>query len=86
MTDKTGIVQALLDAGYGQAGGGRPSGNGTVPQYAFVRYQMRAWHTGLAAFVLWQVTGNPDKTGAQSGYTPGDLTEIGWTAVRYKAL
>lgn len=85
MADKTGVVQALLSIGDGQPGGGRPSGNMTVPYLAIVRYQMRGWHSGLGAWVIWPATGNPDTTGAGSGY-PGVLTDIAWTAVRYGAV
>lgn len=38
-------------------------------------YEMRAWHTVLTKRVYW-VSGDPDFTGANSGYTPGDLTDI----------
>jgi len=89
MADKTGIVQALLDTGYGQPGGGRPSGNMTVPYLAIVRYQMLGTLTAGLTPIVWQVTGNPDRTGILCpGHVPADFVagSICWTAVQYKAV
>jgi hypothetical protein len=46
------------------------------PSSGATTFVMRAWHTPLARHVYWAVTGQPDSTGAQSGYTPADLSDI----------
>jgi len=48
-------------------------------------FNMRAWHTVLTNMVYWTNTGDvPDFAGAESGYTPGDLTAI--TVVNYVTI
>lgn len=41
-----------------------------------IRYYMRAYNTNLSQFVYWSVLDEPDFTGIDSGYSPGDLQNI----------
>lgn len=38
-------------------------------------YLMRGWYTIGAEYIYWISAGQPDFTGANSGYPPGDVTD-----------
>jgi len=47
-------------------------------------FQMRAYHTVLTRYVVWDSLTTPDFTGSGSGYTPGDLYGVVVTKIGYQ--